>query len=218
MGAALFFTSQSKLLSPIPLTGLSAWWIGDNALHDGSNYVSQNNDVSINGNNQTQTTGASQPLFVANAKNGHAAIRHDGSNDFLNFTPISNIRTVFAVLKNTNPPASSTLLGHTTLYDWHPGVDTSGGRFLNPAYSAVNVKTGSSYFNGIKKKALDIIYPQDYSIISFVTKGNAITRPSILIISPICPVLDIITISYFSSYPYNHVRAPFFLEITFDGT
>jgi len=163
---------HSKPSSPIPLTGLSAWWIGDNALHDGSNYVSQNNDVSINGNNQTQTTGASQPLFVANAKNGHAAIRHDGSNDFLNFTNISNIRTVFAVLKNTNPPVFSTLLGHTTLYDWHPNLDHSG-RFLDPTYSAVNVKTGSSYFNGIKKKALDIIYPQDYSIISFVTAGNA---------------------------------------------
>ena len=172
--AGLFFTSQSKLLSPIPLTGLLAWWIGDNAIYDGSNYVSQNNDVSINGNNQTQTIGASQPLFVANAKNGHAAIRHDGSNDFLNFTPISNIRTVFAVVKNTNPSAESTLLGHTTLYDWHPGTaGDASGMFLDPTYSAVNVKTGTSYFNGIKKKALDIIYPQDYSIISFVTNGNA---------------------------------------------
>lgn len=171
MGAALFFTSQSKLLSPIPLTGLSAWWIGDNALYDGSNYVSQNNDVSINGNNQTQTTGGSQPLFVANAKNGHAAIRHDGSNDFLNFTNISNIRTVFAVVKNTNLLTASTLLGHSTLYDWHPDISYSG-RMFDATYVASNVKNGTSYFNGIKKKPLDILYPQDYSILSFVTNGN----------------------------------------------
>lgn len=174
--ALQYFHQYSKLLSPIPLTGLSAWWIGDNALYDGSNYVYENDDVSINANNQLQPVGSCQPLFVANAKNTHAAIRHDGSSDFLNFTEISTIRTVFAVVKNTNLTAVSTLLGHTTLYDWHPNLISDWnqvGRMLDPTYASDNVKNGSSYFNGIKKKPLDILYPQDYSIISFVTAGNA---------------------------------------------
>jgi len=63
--------------------GLVAWYSAgaEYVTKDLSDYVSQWNDKSGLGHHFVQATGASQPLWVASAKNGLPGIRFDGSND-----------------------------------------------------------------------------------------------------------------------------------------
>ncbi len=49
----------------------------------GSGYIVTWYDQSGNGYDATQTTAASQPLYVASGQNGRPVLRWDGSNDFL---------------------------------------------------------------------------------------------------------------------------------------
>lgn len=105
---ALFVSCLLVLLAPCgwcqPTTnGLQLWLKVDAGVtKDGDGLVSVWADQSGHANDATQSVASSQPLFVTNAFNGQPAIRFDGQNDRLNFTPIdaSNF-TVFVVFKMT---------------------------------------------------------------------------------------------------------------------
>lgn len=93
MGAALFFTSQSKLTALQPPAGMALWIKGGTVLYDGSNYIYKAPDGSGGTNDATQATAINQPLRVAGALNGKDVIRFDGSSDFMTGTMIPNINT-----------------------------------------------------------------------------------------------------------------------------
>lgn len=97
--ALQFWQQYSKLTALQPPTGMILWLIGDNALYDGSNYIYKVPDSSLN-IDALQSIAINQPLYVANALNGHATMRFDGDNDFLkcaNFDIASNKMTIFVV-------------------------------------------------------------------------------------------------------------------------
>lgn len=81
------------------------WLNGSSVVKDGSNYVSQWNDLSGNENHAVQVIGANQPLYVTdggNEFNNYPVIRFDGSNDMFEGTLINGIEsssiTIFAVV------------------------------------------------------------------------------------------------------------------------
>lgn len=61
---------------------LAFWYVADTeyVTKDGSDYVSQWNDISGNSRHLTQATGSYQPLWVDDLQNGHPGIRF-GTND-----------------------------------------------------------------------------------------------------------------------------------------
>lgn len=88
----------------------TVWLNGSSVVKDGSNYVSQWNDLS-NNNNAVQVAGTSQPLYVADGGaefNNYPVIYFDGTNDYFNGTLINNINnssiTVFAVANGLSKP------------------------------------------------------------------------------------------------------------------
>ena len=89
--------------SQIDTANLKLWLKADAGITLNGSSVSDWADQSGNGNNATQTTGASQPLFVTNGLNNLPVLRFDGSNDFFNGTTIPNINTssisIFVVAK-----------------------------------------------------------------------------------------------------------------------
>lgn len=141
--AGLFFTSQSKLLSPIPLTNLKLWLIGDNALYDGSNYIYKVPDSSLN-IDALQSIAINQPLYVANALNGHATMRFDGNNDFLkcaNFDIASNKMTIFVVSNSEAGAGGKFILGS--------GAYGSNGSYYI-YYDMIAVAMSSDYFGTLQ--------------------------------------------------------------------
>lgn len=79
----------------------------------GSGYIVTWYDQSGNGYNATQTTAASQPLYVASGQNGRPVGRWDGTNDFLSASvaPGNAISFVFAFKSTTTAIGSAILSG-----------------------------------------------------------------------------------------------------------
>lgn len=123
---------------PRSLSGLTLWLdnpaISSNIIEDGSNRVSQWNDISGNNNHFIQTTGADQPL-----RSG-SDITFDGATEFLqsddnvsNFN--DNVGELFIIGNNEDISQNGRLIGigNTSIADdfWHPLIwvnGASGGR------------------------------------------------------------------------------------------
>lgn len=78
---------------PLQVAGLIGWYDADDLstiTKDGSDFVSQWDDKSGEGNHVTQATGTDQPLWVDGAHNSRDTIRFDGTNDWLNVDPFTS--------------------------------------------------------------------------------------------------------------------------------
>lgn len=74
---------------PSDVTGLKLWLDADDLstiTKDGSDFVSQWNDKSAEGNNVSQATGSLQPKWINSVQNGKPIIRFDGVDDGLQRT------------------------------------------------------------------------------------------------------------------------------------
>ena len=132
--------------------------------------VSTWTDMSGNGNNAIAA--GSVATYVTGALNGQPVVRFNSNgNASFNFTEITDIRTVFWVVKNTNPgfPGRNFLLGHSgTLFDFHPGE--SGQLWASYANSSV--------LNGITKLmgtpvngTATALTSSSYALVSLATIG-----------------------------------------------
>ncbi len=124
-------------------------------------------DKSQNGNNLTAASNNARPTFQTNEFNGNGVIRFDGNNDALDFTAITNMRTVFVVNKS-NETSYQPFFGHTSNTDW----------FTNDN-SLVSSSASASLRNGTwRVNKSNISNPQlttqtgQYSLYSVVSTGN----------------------------------------------
>lgn len=77
----------AKAFSPSDISNLIAWYDADDVAtitKDGSDFVSQWDDKSVEGNDVVQATGSKQPKWFDSIQNGKPIIRFDGVDDFLN--------------------------------------------------------------------------------------------------------------------------------------
>jgi autotransporter-associated beta strand protein len=123
-------------------------------------------DMSGNGNNLAATGSAA--TYKTSVVNGQPVVRFnaDGSASF-NFTRISTIRTVFWVLKNTNP-GLHWLLGDSGSYHFH-----GDGVLWHATYAHDNIKNGTTRLMGAKINGTVTALPSSsFSLVSLVTTGN----------------------------------------------
>ncbi len=162
--------------SGMPVTsGLRLWLKADAGIvTNASGQVSQWLDQSTNANHAIQADVAAQPKWISSGGPGmgpRPVIRFDGSSDYMNFNSLTNIRTVFWVIRE-DPAATPLwrfLLGDSTTYDFHGGAQ-------HQLYQAADVSpfilNGQTRINGgmpIDGNTVD--RPTSLSIISLVTTG-----------------------------------------------
>lgn len=93
------FAIGGVVFGPLSITNCELWLDASNAgsiTKDGSNLVSQIDDLSGNGRNFSQATGTKQPTYTASAINGRSALLFDGTDDKLSGNTGSN-RSTFTI-------------------------------------------------------------------------------------------------------------------------
>jgi PKD repeat protein len=165
-------TLQSQT-SPDTYNGLELWLKSDAGITLDGNNVLLWEDQSGNNNDASVFAGSLRPSWVPDVLNGYPAIRFDGSNDFLDFPEINNIRTVFWVIKE-DPTADSVyprcLLGHLSQSDFLRGPSKI---MWHPTLSASEVRDGITRVNFQQIDGTVSLVPTDFSIVSLATTGNA---------------------------------------------
>ena len=116
---------------------------------------------------------AARAKFVDDVQHGKPIVRFDGINDYFSFTSITNIRTVFWVVKeNTDASDERPLLGHSSEYEFHRGV-TLNGPIWNSLYTHVDIRNGTTRLNSTHVNGVTTDLPEaTFNLISLVTDGN----------------------------------------------
>jgi hypothetical protein len=171
------FLAGAQVIYPEEIGGMQLWLRSDTGVVlDGNQLVSTWQDISGQNRDATNANDAQRPAYPQNAFGPYPVVRFDGTNDFLSFSEISNIRTVFWVVKE-DPTASTLfrpLLGHATVFDFLRG---DFGQFWrntgDPAGSASEyVLNGATRLNQLLINGSTTLVPDEYSLVSLVTTGD----------------------------------------------
>jgi len=157
---------------PSDLPGLKVWYSGDSLITLNGDTVSQWGEQS-NNNHAVQAVVNRRPLFVDSILllNNKPVIRFDGVNDFMSFSQV-NVRSVFFVVKHaTGNTSFNSLLGNSTSFHWQGG--STNELFTSGLYpETANIRNGQGYVNGVSELPLNMLKPQEYTIIELITAGN----------------------------------------------
>ncbi len=157
--------------SPIDIAGLKLWLKADLlALVDGDP-VGTWPDSSGNANNATQATSGFRPVYKTGIVNGLPAVKFDGVDDFMGFTPLTTIQSAFFVVKNLasggNQPFAP-ILGGTSTFDWIGGGATT---LLDSSFASANLISGSGYVNGVSTVVASIVRPLVFALLEVIAIG-----------------------------------------------
>ena len=161
-------TLTSQVLSPSNYSGLKLWLTADSVQFSSQPAINLCYDLSSNNNHAIQNTSANQPIITLNILNGHNLINFNG-NTLLNFNIISDIRTVFWVIKeDINAYKFGCLLGNTSNYDFYRNTPTiwANGNTNNA------ILNGVTNLNGTQINGINTNIPNTISLISLVTTTN----------------------------------------------
>ncbi len=170
-------TTSISSVTPDAIDGLVMWLDAEQGITTDTG-VSVWADQSGSGNDATQTTGTEQPTQVAGVLNGKPVIRFDGTDDWMSFPEISDIRSVFWVIKE-DPSATATyrsLLGHSTDANFHRGFEKA--LFFTSYYgTSVHVENGETFIRGEEvhpywARIDSNKVPTEHAIISLITTGD----------------------------------------------
>jgi hypothetical protein len=123
-------------------------------------------DKSGNANHATKN---GSPILVTNAANGHGVMRYSGADsDYHSFTQMTDIRTVFWVIKAIG--SDQFLLGDNSgnIYHFH----NNASYFWNGSHVSANIVNGTTRLNGSAITGTSTAYPSSFGIISLKTTGN----------------------------------------------
>jgi hypothetical protein len=157
-------------LSPLSFGGLRMWLRADaGVVADSSGRVSEWRDQSGNGADALQLASSGQPVRNPDVVGGLPALAFDGLNDFISFPRMTNVRTVFWVLRQ-DPAASAVphfLLGDSTDFHFFAGNTTIWSGNTSPS-----IRSGQTRLNGTPVDGLATPRPTGMTIVSLVTTGN----------------------------------------------
>lgn len=171
------FTSTAAFdaRSLAPAGSLKLWWRADAGVPTahGDLWV----DQSGSGNHGFQPFGGAVPVLVQEGQNGLPVMRFDG-NDQINFTNrLTNIRTVFWVVKESSSATQNfrPMLGDTSVSEFlgDQGTATTAGSLWHPSVAAANVRSGQTWVNDRPVDGTTEPRPRAMSVVSLVTTGPA---------------------------------------------
>ena len=163
---------------PTSIAGCVLWLDGADPAGDGTavtGALQSWQDKSGKNNNAEQSDTNMQPNVLAGELNGHSVLSFDGVDDSLNFTEITDIKTVFWVLKEKNQTSDGSnlhfLLGNNNKYDFHRGT----GTLWDSTYAADGIKNGKTRVDRADFDGLTADIPADqYVIVSLVASADLI--------------------------------------------
>ena len=139
-------------------------------------------DTSGLANNAIRQSGSSAgyPQYVTGGLNGQPVVRFNSSGnntgDYFRFTSITNIRTVFWVLKES-VANTRFLLGGSGSYDFHRGINEGArldaNKIWDANYSHINIRNGTTKLMGAAVTGTTTTLPNgSFQLVSLVTAGN----------------------------------------------
>ena len=157
--------------NPDDIGGLEMWLRGDQGVLLNGNYVASWDDQSGNNHHATSPFDVIRPVLINDGLNGLPVVSFDGVDDFLSFTDVTNLRTAFWVLRESDqavgwPPRP--LLGYG---GGVPFLRGPGEEFYDASGSASEVRNGTTRMNFTGINGTTTVMPTNYSIISLVTTG-----------------------------------------------
>ncbi|MDD2600091.1 MAG: DUF2341 domain-containing protein [Kiritimatiellae bacterium] len=164
------------VVAPDTLSGCLLWLKADSgALTNAAGGVTNWLDRSGSNRHASSRAAANHPQLVLNALNGKPAVRFSGANDnYVEFPRLTNIRTVFWVIKEAADAASATrfLLGDKggATYHFHRGV---GSKRIWDASHAPIMYEGVTELNGIEIDGRATDAPTAMGVLSVRTASNA---------------------------------------------
>jgi hypothetical protein len=153
---------------PAGVTGLTLWLDASQltGLSDGAT-LNTWNEMSGLGNHATRTTGA--PTYETNELNARPVVRFPvGNGASFSFPRMTNIRTVFWVMKQQNPSEMKFLLGDTTDYHFHRGTVTPS-KIWHSTYTSSRIKDGTTSLNGLAVNGTTTNLPVGWNLLSVTT-------------------------------------------------
>ncbi|MFM9983630.1 MAG: PKD domain-containing protein [Flavobacteriales bacterium] len=156
---------------PTDLAGLELWVKADTGITLNGNFVAQWDDQSGNNRHCTSDFDVIRPTLLDDAINGLPSVSFDGVEDFLQFPEITNLRTVFWVLRE-NPGSTGTV--SRPLLGWSGGLTYLRGpnkEFWYPAFSDPAVFNGQTRLNFEDIDGPTTVVPTEFCITSLVTTG-----------------------------------------------
>lgn len=164
-------------VNPDAVTGLLFWFKADALSLSDNDPVGSWLDSSGNGLTATQADATKKPLYKTNQINTTLpVVRFDGSNDFLQFTQQTTIRSLFVIMKHaTGIQDYAPILGDPTTFHWVGGGTVSGQtsmQALDPLNASTNILSGSAYINGQADTPINILKPTSFRLLEFVGIGN----------------------------------------------
>jgi len=166
-------TRSFYIFIPTVIENIKLWVSADSGISLENNLVTSIKDLSNNNNNPTQNISSKKPLYIDNygaVFNNKPIIYFDGSDDYLEFSTINDIRTLF-FLGNEDSNATDKLrplLGHSTLYDFHRG----NNKIIFGGNTSEFIKNGKTYINGHIIDIFNTLMPTKLSIININTTDN----------------------------------------------
>jgi len=158
--------------SPEDISGLEMWLdAGIGTTLDGSNKVTDWEDLSGNGHSATQGAGTLRPLWVDDVLNGHPVVRMDGANDFMAFSEVNNARTIFWVIKEEATASANfrCLLGHSEVFDFLRGPENN---IWHPDFTSTAIQEGITRSNYSEIDGTVTIMPDGFALVSVQATGN----------------------------------------------
>jgi PKD repeat protein len=169
---ALTYVYAQAQFNPTDFAGLQLWLRADSGLVMNGSFVSQWSDISGTNRHAVSEVDVIRPTVLFNAINGLPAVSFDGSEDFLHFDEIPDVRTVFWVLRE-NPGASS--ITSRPLLGWSGGFNFLRGdneQLWNGLYASTQVINGLTRLNGQTVNGANAWLNPDFNVVALRTSGN----------------------------------------------
>jgi hypothetical protein len=172
-GSSQVYTVTAVVGPPPPTTRRPALWLDASQVIglSADDVVNRWSDTSGIPNHANRSQGS--PRYKPDTLNGKAVIQFGSDNPSFTFNRISNIRSVFWVLKeNFGASKPRFLLGDQGSYDFHR-ADASNGPLWSNDYASPSIKTGVTKMMGEVINGITTPLPADsFQLISLVTTGN----------------------------------------------
>lgn len=163
-----------KCFSPAS-SSLKLWLASDVGITQSGGDISAWNDQSGNGNNALQAAATSMPKLVNSEVllNGKPAVKLDGVDDFLQFNPVSDVRSIFLVAKHTTGNQDYPGILGSTLGDFDITSGPGTAFFVDPFGVNAKIANGEIRVNTIAPANVSLMTkPVKYTLYRFITSGG----------------------------------------------